>query len=106
MKFFELKVDEKYFNLLWRVLTERENELEFEIEKSEEDTDEAALLGNELVYLRLVRKLLRRRQQKIIFQIVYLLWRMNILICQNYKPALLSKKSYLCSIVLNPEMMF
>ncbi len=64
MRFFELKVDEKYFNLLWRALTERENELAFEIEKSEEDADEAALLGNELVYLRLCKKDLKEKAEE------------------------------------------
>lgn len=56
MKSFSINIDEKYFNMLWRSLTERECELETNIEQSGIGSDEAALLGNELVYLRMCKQ--------------------------------------------------
>lgn len=56
MKSFNITVDEKYFNLLWRSLSERESELEINIEQSDPDSDDAALMGNDLVYLRMCKK--------------------------------------------------
>jgi len=61
MKSFDIKIDEKYFNLLWRSLTERENELEVEIRNCDPDSDDAALIGNDLVYLRLCKKDLKEK---------------------------------------------
>jgi len=63
MKSFDINVDEKYFNLLWRSLSERESELEANIEQSD-DADDAALMGNDLVYLRLCKKELEESAQK------------------------------------------
>ncbi len=54
MRSFNITIDEKYFNLLWRALSERESELELDIENS--DMDDAALIGNDLVYLRMCKK--------------------------------------------------
>ncbi len=54
MRSFNITIDEKYFNLLWRALSERESELELDIENS--DSDDAALIGNDLVYLRMCKK--------------------------------------------------
>lgn len=56
MKEFHLKVDEKVFNLLWRSLADREAEVLSNIELAGEDSDEAALLGNDLIFLRLTKK--------------------------------------------------
>jgi len=47
MKSFDMNVDEKYFNLLWRSLLERESELEANIEQSGTNTDDAGSLGSE-----------------------------------------------------------
>lgn len=52
MREFNQTIDEKYFNLLWRALYDREAELSHEIENDPE-SDCAALLSNDLVYLRL-----------------------------------------------------
>lgn len=60
MRTFSLDIDEKYFNLLWRSLSEREAELSHAIE-SDPDSDESALLSNDLVYLRLCMKELREK---------------------------------------------
>ncbi len=62
MRTFDITVDEKYFNLLWRSLSERENELETNIENS--SSDDAALIGNDLVYLRLCKKELEGKAKK------------------------------------------
>jgi len=64
MKSFDMNVDEKYFNLLWRSLLERESELEANIEQSDTNVDDAALMGNDLVYLRLCKKELEEKAQK------------------------------------------
>jgi len=56
MKSFDINIDEKYFNLLWRSLSERETELEASIGQVDSNADESALLGNELVYLRMCKK--------------------------------------------------
>jgi len=61
MKSFDITIDEKYFNLLWRSLLERENELESNIEQAGSDSDDAALLGNDLVYLRMCKKELEEK---------------------------------------------
>jgi hypothetical protein len=56
MKSFNISVDEKYFNMLWRSLSERESELESNIEQAGPGSDEAALMGNDLVYVRMCMK--------------------------------------------------
>lgn len=56
MKTIEISIDEKYFNLLWRSLAERENELISAIEQAGEGSDDAPLIGNDLTYLRLCKK--------------------------------------------------
>lgn len=62
MRTFDITIDEKYFNLLWRALSERESELEINIENS--NSDDAALIGNDLVYLRLCKKELSENAKK------------------------------------------
>jgi len=64
MKSFDMNIDEKYFNLLWRSLLERESELEANIEPFGINTDDAVLMGNDLVYLRLCKKELKENAQK------------------------------------------
>lgn len=55
MREFTQVIDEKYFNLLWRALSERESELACSIDQ-DPDSDESALMSNDLVYLRLCKK--------------------------------------------------
>ena len=52
MREFNQVIDEKYFNMLWRALSERESEMSHTIENDPE-SDESSLLSNDLVYLRL-----------------------------------------------------
>ena len=61
MRSFDITIDEKLFNLLWRSISEREGELEHNIEHSNEDN--AALIGNDLVYLRLCKKELKDKAE-------------------------------------------
>jgi len=61
MKEFQLTIDERLFNLLWRSISERENELVSNIQLAGEESDEAALIGNDLVYLRLTKKSLENK---------------------------------------------
>ena len=63
MREFNQTIDEKYFNMLWRCLSEREAEMAFSIE-NDPNSDESALLGNELVYLRLCKKELESKAKK------------------------------------------
>jgi hypothetical protein len=51
-----LLTDEKYFNLIWRALHEREQSLISEIEFAGAESDNAALTANDLIYLRLCKK--------------------------------------------------
>ena len=59
MRSFKLTIDEKLFNMLWRSISERENELEFSVQQA--DTDDAALIGNDIVYLRMCKKELEEK---------------------------------------------
>lgn len=52
MREFTQVIDERLFNVLWRALSERESEMTHAIEQ-EPDSDESALMSNDLVYLRL-----------------------------------------------------
>lgn len=57
----ELELDPQFFNLLWRGLYARERELLAAIDRLGPDSDDGALLSNDLVYLRLCRKELQKR---------------------------------------------
>lgn len=67
MRSFTYEIDEKYFNLLWRSITCRENFILKKIADEPEDSDEAAMLGNDLVYLRLCKKSLEEKAKKSAF---------------------------------------
>jgi hypothetical protein len=64
MRSFTLQIDEKYFNLLWRSVVARENELLNKLSKEDEESDEAALISNDIVYLRLTKKDLKEKAGK------------------------------------------
>jgi hypothetical protein len=64
MRSFSFDIDEKYFNLLWRSIIARENELLSKLSKEDEDSDEAALIGNDIVFLRLAKKDLQEKAEK------------------------------------------
>ena len=57
---FNQIIDEKYFNLLWRSLSERESEMSHSIE-NDPDADDSALMSNDLVYLRLCMRELEEK---------------------------------------------
>lgn len=63
MKHVQLKLDEQTFNLLWRSLHDREDALLEAIGNEPRGSDEAALLGNDLVYLRLYKAELEKSGQ-------------------------------------------
>ena len=63
MREFNQTIDEKYFNMLWRALSEKEAEMAFSIEQ-DPDSEESALLGNELVYRRLCKSELEEKAKK------------------------------------------
>ncbi len=60
MKSIRVDLDEQYFNVLWRGLHARERELTSAIERLGPDSDDAALLSNDLVYLRMCKKDMQR----------------------------------------------
>jgi len=64
MKHVQLKLDEKAFNLVWRSLNDREAALLKAVENEPSGSDEAALLSNDLVYLRLYKAELEETGQK------------------------------------------
>jgi hypothetical protein len=55
---------ELLFNLLWRPIIARENELLDSLSQYDEASDEAALISNDIVYLRLCKKDLQDKAQK------------------------------------------
>lgn len=61
MRSFLIDIDEKYFNLIWRSLTERERTLLNNIEQEGDGLDMAAFAANDLVYLRLCKKELEQK---------------------------------------------
>jgi hypothetical protein len=63
MREFSQTIDEKYFNMLWRALSEREAEISHTIENLPE-FDELAPLSNDLVYLRLCMKDLQNKAEE------------------------------------------
>lgn len=67
MRSFTLDVDEKYFNLLWRSISCRENALLEKISDEPEDSNEAALLANDVIYLRLCKKSLEEKAKNSAF---------------------------------------
>ena len=62
MRKFNVEIDEQHFNLLWRSLDAYEQSLLRIIEnhQGDDDSEEAAFAGNDLVYLRLYRDDLER----------------------------------------------
>lgn len=63
MREFTQAIDERYFNLLWRALSERESELVCSIDQ-DPGSDESALMSNDLVYLRLCKTELEGKAKK------------------------------------------
>lgn len=61
MNAFQFTIDEEVFNVLWQSLVVREAELLSNIELVGQGADDAALLGNELVFLRLTRQELEKK---------------------------------------------
>jgi hypothetical protein len=64
---FALQLDEKLFNLLWRSIDARERELLASLSRKSEGSDESALIGNDIVYLRLCKKDLERQARAAAF---------------------------------------
>lgn len=61
MRSFHLEINEQNFNLLWRAIHDRENTLVDNLTQEEEDSDNAALLNNDLIYLRLYKNNLEKQ---------------------------------------------
>ena len=67
MRSFTLKVNERYFNLLWRSIVARENELIDSISQEDEDSEVSALISNDIVYLRLCKNELKEKAEESFF---------------------------------------
>jgi hypothetical protein len=63
MRSINIEIDEKYFNLLWRSIIARENELLDSLSQYDEESDEAVLISNDIFYLRLCKKDLQDKAQ-------------------------------------------
>ena len=66
MRSFTLEITEKQFNLLWRSLAAREQELLGVVEKCQDDDDseKGPLAANDLIYLRLYQKALKEQVEQ------------------------------------------
>jgi hypothetical protein len=67
MRSFVIEIDEKYFNFLWRSINTRESELLDSLSQEDQESDEAALISNEIVYLRLCKNDLQEKAEKAAF---------------------------------------
>lgn len=69
MRSFSLDIDEQNFNLLWRSLAAREQQLLEIIEANAEDdeSDAGPMASNDLMYLRLYQKTLRQKAEQAAF---------------------------------------
>ena len=67
MRSFSIAINEKYFNFLWRAVHSRENELLAILSRVPEESDEAALTTNDLIYLRLCKKELEEKAKLAVF---------------------------------------
>jgi len=61
MRNFKLQVNERLFNLIWRSIDARERGLVASLSRKPEGSEEAALIGNDVVYLRLCKKDLEKQ---------------------------------------------
>jgi hypothetical protein len=61
----QLNLKAKHFSLIWMALHDREEKLLKIIEENGEDSDEAALAGNDIIFLRLYRKELKQRAETV-----------------------------------------
>lgn len=60
MRKFKLEIDETTFNLLWRSLCDREEKLLKVIEGNDEESDEALVANNDIIYLRATKNALKQ----------------------------------------------
>lgn len=67
MRSFTMEIDEKLFNLFWRSIIARENEMLDSLSQEDEDSDGVALLSNDIVYLRLCKKELQEKANEAAF---------------------------------------
>ena len=58
--FVDLKLDPIAFNVYWRALHDREQKLQTIIDEHDEESDEAIVTHNDIIYLRAVRDSLLR----------------------------------------------
>jgi len=72
MRELELKIDRSSFNLIWKSLHSRENELLAIVEANGEDSEEGADALNDIVALRLYKKEIKEQAEKIFDANVFL----------------------------------
>ena len=61
MRSFTAELSEASFNVLWRALHDREQKLQHVIESHDEESDEAVVANNDIIYLRGVIESLQKR---------------------------------------------
>jgi hypothetical protein len=61
MRSFTAELSEASFNVLWRALHDREQKLQQVIESHGEESDEAVVANNDIIYLRGVMESLRKQ---------------------------------------------
>jgi len=68
MRELKLKLEQKHFNLIWKSLHARENDLLQRVKQFGDDSEEGAFALNDLVYLRLYKKELQIDAEKIFYK--------------------------------------
>lgn len=80
MKKLELQIDSQTFNLLWRSLHSRENELLNIISNNDEDSDESIDALNDLVALRIYKEELKEQGEQIFDKNAFILEDISLIV--------------------------
>ena len=71
MRQLDISLQQKHFSLIWKSLHAREQALLNRVEKYGEDSEEAGLALNDLAFLRLYRKELKKEAEEVFNQNVF-----------------------------------
>lgn len=64
MRVVNINIDETAFNVFWRSLCEREKKLLHIIQSNDEESDEAVVANNDIIYLRAVMESFKKQGEE------------------------------------------